>query len=145
MKRILLVLGCLGVACWTAAQECWTNTAGHAFRAELAGMTDSYALFVMEDGTTHRLALAALDPASQQTVRKVSGMAEIPQCMLPTFRLCRNNLQNIENLYADKRMNAKQRIEAREKILLGFMAMYRKHKLPSEKYSLLQSRLLSGK
>lgn len=108
-------------------------------------MTDSHALFVMEDGTTNRLALAALDPASQQTVRKISGMAEIPQCMLPTFRLCRNDLKNIENLYADNLMNAQQCIEAREKILRGFKAMYRKHKLPFEKYSMLQSRLLSGK
>jgi len=145
MKSVFLALGFLGAAYGAAAQDCWTNTAGHAFRAELGGMTDSHALFVMTDGTTNRLALAALDPASQQNARKVAGMPEIPQCMLPIFNLCRQHLLQIDNLYADERLDSQQRIEARKKILLGFVAMYRKHKLPSEKYPMLQHRLLSGK
>lgn len=127
------------------AQECWTNTAGRAFHAELGGMTDTHVLFVMSDGSTNRLTLVALEPASQQKVRHIAGMPEIPKCMQATFRLCRSHLENIDNLFADGRMDAAQSSEARGKILLGFRAMYQKYKLPPEQYDVLQARLLAGK
>jgi len=140
----LIVLLLWGARQPVLAQNCWTNTAGHAFNAELSEITDTHAVFVMQDGTTNRLALTALNNASQKTARKALGMPEIPVCFLPTFNLCRKDLLRIEDLYADERLDVPQWRDACAKILAGFRSQYYKHKLFSGDYPNLEKRLLSG-
>ena len=144
-KIIYIYLLLIGISISTRAQSCWTNTAGHAFNAELSEITDTHAVFVMQAGTTNRLALTALNNASQKIARKVLGMPAVPDCFLPTFNLCHKDLLRIEDLYADGRLDLPQRRDARAKILAGFKSQYYKHKLLSVDYPDLEKRLLSGK
>jgi hypothetical protein len=99
----------------------------------------------MPDGTTNRLALAALNPGSQKTARQTLGLPEIPACFIATFNLCRRDLVRIDNLYADGRLDQPQWADARAKILTGFQSLYQKHELPPSDYASLEMRLLSGK
>ncbi|MFA7173760.1 MAG: hypothetical protein WC340_10155 [Kiritimatiellia bacterium] len=144
-KTGLIVLLTCGALQATLAQNCWTNTAGRAFHATLVSMTETHALFVMQDNTTNRLATAALHPASLATARQSLGLPEIPASLIATFNLCRKDLKHIDNLYLDGRLDLPQRTAARSKILAGFKAMYQQHKRPPSDYAPLEKRLLSGK
>ena len=121
------------------------STAGRAFQAELADMTETHALFVMLDGITNRLALGALNPGSRESARQLLGMPQIPACLIATFNLSRKDLTRIANLQADGRLDELQRVAARATILAGFKAMYQQHKLPPADYAPLEARLLSGR
>ena len=146
MRKIGLIVLCLiGMLQSVVAQNCWTNTAGRAFQAELASMTETHALFVMQDGTTNRLALAALNEGSRESARHLLGMPQIPACLIATFNLCRKDLSRINNLKADGLLDEPQWFAARAKILAGFKAMYQQHKLLPADYAPLEARLLSGK
>ncbi len=135
---IVLIFGT--VAC---GQDCWTNTAGHPFTAELIALTDTHATFVMASGETNLLTLGALCPASQKLARTMHKMPEIPNKLLSTVKICQKDLRRIDDLHADGRLDEKQYTEAKEAILSGFKTMYRKHGLPEEEYPALEARLLS--
>lgn len=138
---IFLLAVCAGSV---SAQTCWTNTAGHAFHAELVELTDRQAIFVMSTGETNTLGITALSPASEGLARSLYQLAEIPDGFQSTFNICQQDLIRIHNLYLDDRLNAQQRAEARNRILLGFKAMYQKHDLPPENYAALKIRLLGN-
>jgi hypothetical protein len=143
-KIVFLNLFLMGVATWVVAQNCWTNTAGHAFSAELISLTDTHATFVMYTGETNTLAVGALCPVSQAIARDVSQLPEIPDRLKPTFNICRQDLKRLANLNADGRLNIRQYSEAQEKILLAFHTMCKKHDLSEEQYPALKARLLSS-
>ena len=128
---------------YSVAQNCWTNTAGRAFSAELAELTDTHATFVMASGETNKLAIGALCPASQSIARSICQLPEIPNCLKPTFNICAQDLKRIDNLHADGHLDDQQYSDAREKILLGFYSMFIKHKLSAEQYTSVKFRLLA--
>ena len=108
----------LTAACFAArAQSVWTNTAGRAFTARLAELSDSRATFVMADGVTNVLALSALDAASQATARRVRQLPEIPAVLRATFDLCSRDLRRVRYMHEDGRLDDTAFADARRKLL----------------------------
>jgi len=145
MKVLALGLLLLTVVCSAvSAQSVWTNTAGRAFTARLAELTDTRATFVMTDGVTNVLALGALDVASQATARRVRQLPEIPGILRATFDLCSRDLRRVRYMHEDGRLDDAALADARRKLLAGFRAMFDKHGLPAESYPALERRLLNA-
>ena len=140
-----VALGVVVLVWWSIAnsQQCWTNTAGRAFSAELIALTDTYATFVTSTGETNKLAVGALSPSSQAIARSICQLPKIPNSLQPTFNICAKDLKRICNLHADGRLDDQQYSKAQGKILSGFYAMFKKHNLPVEQYPALKARLLS--
>ncbi len=126
------------------AQDCWTNTAGHAFIATLVQVTDTSVTFEMENGETNSLTLTALSPESQRKARGIAHLPEIPDVFLATFNICLKDLRRIEGLYRDGTIDIQERNDARSRIIDGFQSMYEKHQLPPGEYSALKNRLITA-
>lgn len=141
-RMLLLVLG-IGMLCGPAVAQTrmWTNTAGRAFSARLATLTDTHATFVMPDGVTNVLALTALDPGSQAAARLAANRPRIPESMHGTFDLCAGYLRRLRYQHADGLLDAAAYADARRRILAGFRGMYRTHGLPERDYALLERHL----
>jgi len=143
MHRSLALTAFLFVSTTAYCQGVWTNTAGHAFKAELVHLTDAHALFTMSDGTTNRLALVALHPACQATARKLFQLPEIPEVMRATFNLTAQELRRITYQHEDGKLDAAAYADFRRRFLNGFRTMYARHELPEENLAALEQRLLN--
>ncbi len=141
MHRTLILIALLFVCSDVCCQSVWTNTAGHAFAAELVGLTDSHALFVMPDGATNRLAVGALHPGCQATARKVFQLPEIPDAIRATFNLTAQELRRIRFQHEDGKLDGAAYADFRRRLLNGFRLMYEQHELPREDLAALEQRL----
>ncbi len=138
----LIALLCVHLA--AHGQSVWTNTAGRAFTAELVELTDAHAFFAMPDGSTNRLAVGALHPASQATARSALQLPEIPDAIRATFNLTARELRRIRYQHEDGKIDAAAYADFRRKLLTGFRAMYTRHDLPEENRAALERRLLNA-
>jgi hypothetical protein len=144
MRRTLTLTALLLLCASAHGRNVWTNTAGRAFTAELAALTDSHALFVMPGGATNRLALAALHPACQTTARKMFQLPEIPDVIRATFNLTAQELRRIRYQHQDGKIDAAAYADFHRRVLNGFRTMYTRHELPEENLAALEQRLLNA-
>ncbi len=145
LVRLLPALVGAAVLCAPGAalgSNVWTNAAGRAFSARLDSMTDTHVVLILEDGSRHTLALAALDPASQATARRIANLPAIPVALRSTFAACGQQLRRAAIQHEDGRLTDTEYADMRRRVLSAFRTFYDRHKLPPEDYDALEQRLL---
>ena len=98
-----------------------TNALGIAFTATLLSAGPNGATFVFpEDGATNTLAFSQLSPDSVRRVCEESGYVIIPPVLVAAANVAKRDLERIDALLADGRIDAETAALRRRRILAAF-------------------------